>query len=125
MLARVCVLDQILGVDLVLLEHHEYGGVVDVVHTAVVEHGVSSVFGRGPQITGLSFSVVAHQDPAHEHGARARVFGVAVRVLRIPGKITPCEQMKILRVRVRGPRVTGARNSGFIRGVRDSRTCRT
>lgn len=71
-----------------LLEHHEYRRVADVIHTAVIEDGVSSIFGRRPQVAGVSFGVVAHQDAADEHGARARVVGVAVRIFGIPGKIT-------------------------------------
>lgn len=75
-----------------LLEHYEYGRVVDIVHAAVVKVGVSSVFRRGAVVAGVAHSVVAHQDAANEHAAGRVVSGVGVRVLGIPGKVTPCNR---------------------------------
>lgn len=79
-----------------LFKHYKYGRIVDVIHTAVVEDGVSAVFGWRPQEAGFTFGVVADQDATHKHGTSARVFGVAVRVFGIPGKITTCKARHIL-----------------------------
>ena len=72
-----------------LLEHHEDGRVVHVIHAAVEEDGVTSVFGRRPEVTGVSFGVVAHKDAADKHASGARVSCVVMRVLSIPGKVAP------------------------------------
>lgn len=75
-----------------LLKHYEYGRVLDVIHTAVVKDGVSSVFGGGAGVAGVADGVVTHQDTADEHAASCGVSGVVVRVFRILGKITPCRE---------------------------------
>lgn len=76
-----------------LFKHNKYAGIVDVVHTAVVEQRISSVFRGGPEVTGISFGVAAHQNPTNKHGASSWIFSVAVRVLSIPGKITACKRV--------------------------------
>lgn len=82
------VLNQILRIDLVLLKHYKYGWVVEVIHTAVIEDGVSSIFGGGSDIARVSDSVVSHQNPTNKHVSSCEVSSVAVGVLRIPGEIT-------------------------------------
>lgn len=95
-LTRLTILNEILWIDLMLLKHYEYGRIVDIIHTAVVKDGVSSIFRGGTGVAGVADNVVTHQDTANEHAVSCRVSGVAVWVLGIPGKITPCNKSRYL-----------------------------
>lgn len=88
--AAFLVLQQVLGVDLVFVEHDVDGGVVDVVDAAVVEVDVPSILGRGPAVVRGSRRVFSHQKPHQKHGLELGVTGVGVRVLGIQGEVTAC-----------------------------------
>lgn len=85
---RSLVLQQVLGIDLVLLKHNIDRRVHDVVHAAVKEVYVPAILGRRPAVVGGPSGVVSHQQSWDEHGFDIRVTGVVVGVFCIPGKVT-------------------------------------
>lgn len=84
----LCVLDQVLGVDLLLLKHHKYGGVGHVVDAAVEEVHVRPVLRGRTSVLGGTFAVVSNQNSRHKHEAYIEVAGVVVGVTGITGKVT-------------------------------------
>lgn len=50
-----------------LFKYNKYGGIVEIIHAAVVEDRISSIFRGGPEVAGRTFGVVAHQNPTNEH----------------------------------------------------------
>jgi len=68
-------LDQVLGVDLVAVEHHVDLGAAHVVHAAVVEVREAGVLGGRAAVHGVPGGVLAHQHAGQEHGAVRRLAG--------------------------------------------------
>lgn len=75
---RGLVLQQVLGVDLVLFKHNEDGRVRNVVYAAVKEVDVPAVLGRRSAVAGVPLGVGSHQHPGDEQGFDIRDTGVAV-----------------------------------------------
>lgn len=58
---------QVLGVDLVGVEHHEDPGIPGVIHTAVIQIHVAPVFGRRAHVFGVSVYVISNQHSGKKH----------------------------------------------------------
>lgn len=72
------VLDQVLRIDLRLIKHNKNGGVLDVVHTTIIEVHVSAVFGRRPAVLRRPPSVASNQHVRDEYGSELIIACVAV-----------------------------------------------
>lgn len=59
---------QVLGVDLVSVEHHKDPGIPGVVHAAVIQVYIAAVFGGRAHIFGVSIYVVSNQHSGEKHG---------------------------------------------------------
>lgn len=59
---------QVLGVDLVGVEHHKDPGIPGVVHAAVIQVYIAAVFGGRAHIFGVSIYVVSNQHSSEKHG---------------------------------------------------------
>lgn len=79
LVSSIAVLDHVFRVNLVLLEDHEDGGVVRVVHAAVVQTCALSVLGRGTLEAALSLGELSDQHLRSEHNVLP-VFGFGIVV---------------------------------------------
>ena len=59
---------QVLGVDLVGVEHHKNPGIPGVIHAAVIQVYIAAVFGGRAHIFGVSIYVVSSQHSGEKHG---------------------------------------------------------
>lgn len=81
-------MDEVLGVDLVLLKNHKDGWVGHAVHTAVIEGIALAFLGWRADEGSVASDEVSHQHPGQEHGVGVCVgFAVVVGIGSISCKV--------------------------------------
>lgn len=82
------VVDDVLGVNLLLLEDDVDAGLAHLINAAVVEGFTVRLVG-GPDVSGAPAGVLPHQHQGHKHGPGGAALhaGVSVRVGGVSGKV--------------------------------------
>lgn len=83
------VLQQVLGVDLLLLKDDIDGGFRDVVYAAVEQIYALLVLRRRFEVGREPLGVFSHQQPRDEHGFDTNHAGEVIGIFGVPGKVTP------------------------------------